>query len=137
MVYYYRNLNHDAHMYKYSNSGNHGDRYNKYGSYSDYAEPDHCEYKEQYHHDAKYKNISKETGHKHKEPEHEGDGAYKGEVEGHELKELKCGKEETDKYEEERHEPQGLDHEGNKMTVKRTRRTGKQISERKSAKTIG
>ena len=97
--------------------GNHDNANYEYELYSDHAEPDHCEYNNtQYHYNMDYGNTPEETKHRHEEPKHKGDEAYKGEIEGHELRELKHGEDETDKYKEGRlpgrHKLQGFNHEG-------------------------
>jgi hypothetical protein len=55
---------------EYADYSNHGDEYDEYESYLDYAEPDHCEYEDQYHNDADHEYVPQEFEQGHEEAEH-------------------------------------------------------------------
>jgi hypothetical protein len=65
MSYYYEDP-------EFANYGNHGNEYDEYESYSDYAEPDHCEYEDQYHDDTNHEHAPQEfeQGYGEAEPEY-------------------------------------------------------------------
>jgi hypothetical protein len=125
---YYQNPSYDVYAYEYGNNGNHGDIYDGYESFSDHAEPDHCEYEDQYHNDADHEYAPQEPVHGHGEPEYGIQGLeelephYDGtgedwetrderEIEGDEEIAHELGKLERE-YEGGIYEPSGLEYEG-------------------------
>ena len=93
---------------EYANYSAYNDGYNKYAD----PYPDHA------------KSVYNDPDSTHSEPDHYGDhedvpGGYEyeheGEIEGYKLEELERRENEIDEYEEEIHEPQGLNHEGDEV----------------------